>query len=884
MTDESLWRQQSGECPAPTPLAIAKPLPPSGGVTPRACFETTPTPALAETLRDFARQNNLDIPTLIQGAWALLLSRYSGEMEVAFWVQLAHTREPTLTCVTIRPKHAARAWLTALRADLAAARQQQVAPEHAVESLLVFGTPPAGKYADLSLFIAIDEALRLHIDYDAARFEATAIARLSGHLLTLLESLVTMPQAPLKTLPMLTVAERQQILDTWNATAADTGYRGQCIHRRFERQVAQTPDTVAAVYVEPGAPRQTLTYRELNARANQLARHLRALGVGPEVPVAMCVSRSTAMLVGMLGILKAGGAYVPIDPAYPPDRQAFMLADTQTPVLLTERALVDTLPSTQARIVCLDADWPAIAAHADTDLDGGAQGHNLAYIIYTSGSTGQPKGVEIAHQSVINLVEATRPVFGFNADDVWTVFHSYAFDFSVWELWTPLLCGSRLVIVPQSAVQSPAAFLELLRSERVTIVNQTPSALQRLVGLYDPANPLALRLICCGGEALPRALAQDVLAWNIPLWNFYGPTESTVWAACYPVTAPGDAPTVPIGRPLGNIRLYILDADMQPVPVGVPGELHIGGVGLARGYFNRPQLTAEKFVADPFSAERGARLYKTGDMARYLEDGAIEFVQRLDHQVKIRGYRVELGEIESALARHPAVREAVVIVRPGVDNAPRLIAYYTPADHPPTDSSTTRPSTPDYATTGLSTIDYPTTRLTTTELQDFLKRRLPAHMIPGVFVRLDALPLTPNGKIDRQRLPVPEVARPTLSTAYVAPRTEAETTLAQIWERALVVSPVGIYDNFFELGGDSLLALTIIAEARAAGLLITVQQLFEYQTVAALAAACPAQSLSPLPLVSPEDFPEVHLTRDEFEALLGELGDVIPSKEGVAGL
>ncbi len=862
MTDETLWRQQSGDYPAPTPLGISKALPHSGGATPRACYETAPTPELAAALRDFARQNDLDIPTLIQAAWALLLNRYSGEKDVVFGMLVAHTREPTLVRATIRPEQATRAWLAAQRADFAAARQQQDAPEQRpLESLLVFGTHPDGEHVETPLILAIDDALRLRIGYSTVRFEATAIARLAGHLLTLLESLVTLPELPLEALPMLTEIERQQMLVAWNDTATGTGYVGQCIHRRFERQVTQRPDTVAVVYAEPGQPRQTLTYRELNARANQLAHHLRALGVGPEVPAAMCVTRSTAMLVGMLGILKAGGAYVPIDPAYPLDRQAFMLADTQTPVLLTERALVDTLPPTQARVVCLDADWPVIAAHADADLEGGTQGHNLAYVIYTSGSTGQPKGVEIAHQSVINLVEATRPVFGFDADDVWTVFHSYAFDFSVWELWTPLLCGSRLVIVPQAAVQSPAMFLDLLRSEGVTVVNQTPSALQRLVDLYDAANPLSLRLICCGGEALPRALAQDVLAWNIPLWNFYGPTESTVWAACYPVTDPGDAPTVPIGRPLGNIRLYILDAAMQPVPVGVAGELHIGGVGLARGYFDRPQLTAEKFVADPFSAEPGARLYKTGDMARYLEDGAIEFVQRLDHQVKIRGYRVELGEIESALARHPAVREAVVIIRPGSDKTPHLIAYYTPA---PT--------------------DYPTTRPTTTELQDFLKQHLPAHMIPAAFVHLDALPLTPNGKIDRLRLPAPEVARPTLATAYVAPRTEAEAILAQIWERVLLVAQVGIHDNFFELGGDSLLALNIIAEARAAGLLITVQQLFEYQTIAALAAACPPQPLDPLPLVSPTDFPEVRLTQEEFEALLSELGDVIPSKEVVAGL
>ncbi|MBN2391818.1 MAG: amino acid adenylation domain-containing protein [Anaerolineae bacterium] len=827
--------------PAPTPLAIAKPRPLSGGVTPRAYYEVTPAPEFTTALHDRAQQNDLDVSTLIQGAWALLLSHYSGEADATFGMLVSHT--PILTHTTVQPEQEARAWLTALQANSTTTRQPE--PSH-LETLLVFGSHAKDAHAAIPFIITVDGDLRLRIDYDADRFETAAVARLADHLLTLLEGFVSTPELPLKSLPMLTKVERQQMLVAWNDTTTDTGYIGQCIHRRFERQAAQTPEAVAVVYAEPGKPRQTLTYGDLNARANQLAQHLQELGVGPEVPVAICVARSTVMLVGMLGILKAGGAYLPIDPAYPPDRQAFMLADTQTPVLLTESALVDALPSTQAHIICLDADWPAIAAHADTNLDDSAQGHNLAYVIYTSGSTGQPKGVEIAHQSVINLIEATRPVFGFNADDVWTVFHSYAFDFSVWEIWTPLLCGSRLVIVPQTVVQSPTAFLELLRAEHVTIVNQTPSALQRLVDLHDAADPLSLRLICCGGEAMPRALAQKVLAWDIPLWNFYGPTESTVWAACGQVTTAGDAPSVPVGQPLGNIRLYILDQALQPVPVGIPGELYISGVGLARGYFNRPQLTAEKFVPNPFSTEPGARLYKTGDAARYLENGDIEFLQRLDNQVKIRGFRVELGEIESALARHPAVRQAVAVVHPGTDGDPRLITYWTTSD----------PS-----------IDHPATG----ELQNFLKQRLPAYMIPGAFVHLDALPLTPNGKIDRRRLPAPDATRPTLTNAYVAPRTPTETTLAHIWETVLQTAPVGVHDNFFELGGDSLLALNIIAEARAAGLLLTVQHLFEYQTIAALSAATPARPLPP----SSTDFPDVDLTQEELEALLVELGDIL---------
>ncbi|MFN2108376.1 MAG: AMP-binding protein, partial [Anaerolineae bacterium] len=388
------------DLPAPTPLAIAKPRPHFGGATLRATYEVKATPELTTALNTFAQQNDLDFHVLIQGAWALLLSRYSGETDVAFGMLVSHT--PNLTHTTVHPEQEAYAWLTALQADSATARQPELSH---LETLLVFGTHAVDAHAAVPFIITADDALHLHIDYAADRFEATAVARLASHLLTLLESLVSTPELPLKFLPMLTEAERQQMLVAWNDTTTDTGYTGQCIHRRFERQAARTPEAIAVVYAEPGKSRQTLTYGGLNARANQVARHLRALSVGPEVPVAICVARSTTMLVGMLGILKAGGAYVPIDPAYPPDRQAFMLADTQTPVLLTESALIETLPPTQAQIVCLDADWPAIATHADRDLNDGAQGHNLAYVIYTSGSTGQPKGVAIAHQSVINLIE-----------------------------------------------------------------------------------------------------------------------------------------------------------------------------------------------------------------------------------------------------------------------------------------------------------------------------------------------------------------------------------------------------------------------------------------------------------------------------------------------
>jgi amino acid adenylation domain-containing protein len=444
---------------------------------------------------------------------------------------------------------------------------------------------------------------------------------------------------------------------------------------------------------------------------------------------------------------------------------------------------------------------------------------NLAYVIYTSGSTGRPKGVQICHRSVFRLLEATRPLFGFDEHDVWTVFHSYAFDFSVWEIWGALLQGGRLLVIPLHVAQSPAAFHDLLRSERVTILNQTPSAMRQLVEAIPKgpknADYWSLRLIICGGEAFPRDLASPSMEWGVSVWNFYGPTEATVWAAINPITSTGSkGESIPIGRPIADRRIYLLDDNLQPVPVGIPGELHIGGAGLARGYFKRPELTAERFIPDPFSNDPRARLYRTGDLARYLPDGNIEFLGRIDHQIKIRGFRVELGEVESVLGQHPSVRETVVTAFEESTHEKELVAYVLSKQEPAT---------------------------TTHELRRFLKEKLPDYMVPSAFVFLDSLPLTPNGKVDRGALPAPDRNRAALGQSYVAARTPIEEKLAKIWGEVLRLERVSIYDNFFDLGGHSLKATQVMSQLRDVFQAeMPLRNLFEHPTVAGLAESLEA--------------------------------------------
>jgi len=605
---------------------------------------------------------------------------------------------------------------------------------------------------------------------------------------------------------MLTAAERRQVLEEWNATAADYP-AGGCLHELFEAQAARTPDAAAVAF---GGER--LTYRELDERANRLAHHLRALGVGPEVLVGVCLERSLEMVVGLLGVLKAGGAYVPLDPAYPAERLAFMLADARAPILLTQAALVERVSASAARVVCLDSDWPAIARRPAAGLGRRAAPANLAYVIYTSGSTGRPKGVMNTHGGIVNRLLWMQEAYGLGPSDRVLQKTPFSFDVSVWEFFWPLLAGAELVVARSGGHRDPQYLAELIAGQEITTLHFVPAMLRSFLESGGARYCASVRRVFCSGEALPHDLLTHFFAQSAAeLHNLYGPTEAAVdvtYWACDPAYGAGK---VPIGRPIANARVYVLDRRLQPVPVGVAGELHIAGAGVARGYLGRPDLTAERFIPDPFAAEPGGRLYKTGDLVRYLADGNLEFLGRLDDQVKIRGFRVEPGEVEAALARHPAVREGAVAVREGAAGEKRLVAYLVPR----------QPSSPAVG-----------------EVWRALRRQLPEHMIPAAFVVLEALPLTPSGKIDRRALPAPDSARPELGAAYLAPRTPLEETLAEIWSRSLGLERVGIRDNFFELGGHSLLATRIVARIRQAlQIEVPLRTFFEAPSIAELSDA-----------------------------------------------
>jgi amino acid adenylation domain-containing protein len=672
---------------------------------------------------------------------------------------------------------------------------------------------------DLSLFmLEDDQGLRGRLVYNADLFDDTTIERMLGHLLTLLRGIVRAPDQHLSELPLLSEAERRQLLLEWNDTATEYP-RDRCVHELFEEQVERTPDTVAVVFED-----QQLTYRELNSRANQLARHLRVLGVGPEVLVGICVERSLEMVVGLLGILKAGGTYVPLDPSYPATRLKFILEDIQAPVLLTQERLVEGLPDKhEAEVVCLDADWPVIARKAEGNDTSRATADNLAYAIYTSGSTGQPKGVMIEHRALSSYVAAAIAAYEMTASDHVLQFASLSFDASVEEIFPTLACGGTLVLRTDRMVDSMQRFVRECTERAISVLDLPTAFWHELVLAFESeglALPPSVRLVIIGGE---KALAERVAQWHAHtaqtvrqarLINTYGPTEATVVATLCElrIGAGHDLVTrseVPIGRPLGNAHIYILDGSLNPLPIGVPGELHVGGPGLARGYINRPELTSERFIPDLFSDAPEARLYKTGDIARWRSDGNIEFLGRVDDQVKIRGFRVEPAEAEAVLGQHPALRGTAVLARMDASGDERLVAYLVPHRRPA-----------------------PTAR----ELRGYLKERLPEYMVPSAFVTLDSLPLTPNGKVNRRALPAPDPSGFRAENAYEEPRTPVEEALAGIWEEVLGLKRVGIHDDFFELGGHSLLAVRVVARLnRHFGVDLPLRTLFEHPTIAGLA-------------------------------------------------
>lgn len=648
------------------------------------------------------------------------------------------------------------------------------------------------------------EAIFGVLKYNTDLFNASTISRMAGHFQTLLEGIVANPQQTISELPLLTESERYQLLVEWNDTQADFP-QDKCIHQLFEKQVEKTPDAIAIVFED-----QQLTYRELNARANQLAHYLQTLGVKPETLVGICIERSLEMLIGLLGILKAGGAYVPLDPEYP-QRLTYMLEDARVLVLLAQQSLKPLLSKLKIPVVCLDTHWNIIYQERKENLISNVQSNNLAYVIYTSGSTGKPKGVQISHQSIVNFLTSMQQELELTHQDTLLAVTTICFDIAALELYLPLICGSRVVLASRALTTNGSQLWQTLVDSNITLMQATPATWQLLLASGWQSNP---RLkILCGGEALPKKLAAQLMDKGVSVYNLYGPTETTIWSTVCKVQSnqsnkQSHESSEFIGRPIANTKIYILDSNLQLVPIGVPGELHICGVGLARGYRNLPELTAEKFISNPFSDEPANRLYKTGDLARYHSDGSIEFLGRFDQQVKVRGFRIELGEIETVLAQHLNIVQTVVVAREDNLGDKRLVAYFIPIGE-------------QVPTAG--------------ELRRFLNKKLPEYMIPSVFIPLTAFPLTPNGKVNYLNLPAPESFRPQLETAYVMPQTEVEQIIATIWQQILQLENVGIYDNFFDLGGHSLLAVQMHSQLQATfGQKLLILDLFKYPTIHAL--------------------------------------------------
>jgi amino acid adenylation domain-containing protein len=710
-------------------------------------------------------------------------------------------------------------------------------PDHKLElpGLTLGIEAPGSGTAKFDLTLVIFEAgasLRAEVEYCSDLFEAGTITRMLGHFRTLLEGIVGDPDQRLSELPLLTEPERHQLLVEWNDTATDYP-RDSTLGELFDRQVELRPDATAVVFVH-----ERLTYRELDARANRLAHYLRARGVGLETRVALCLERSLDLVIAMLAIVKAGAAYLPLDPSHPPERLRFMLGDAQVGVLLTDgRQSARMPPGSVPTIVCLDAEHEAIGGASSEPLSSGVLAGDLAYVMYTSGSTGQPKGVAIPHRGIIRLVCGTDYVQLTSADRVAQV-SNVTFDVATWEIWGALLNGAALVVIAREVVLSPPDLAAEIRDRGITAIDVTTTLFNQLArdvpGVFQPVREVQL-----GGEAADPGSVREILANRPPerLINSYGPCECTTtatWHEVRQVTA--DAVTVPIGRPIANTRAYVLDPHLEPLPVGIPGELYLGGPGLARGYFNRPGLTAERFLPDPFApafgGEAGGRLYRTGDRVRWRADGTLEFLGRLDGQIKLRGHRIEPGEIEAALREHPAVREQIVVAREDAPGGKRLVAYVVPEGTAPGSD----------------------------ELRRFLQQRLPDYMVPSVFVVLEALPLSPNGKVDRRGLPAPGDARPELEQAFVPPGDAIEEVVAGIWATVLGVDRVGMHDNFFALGGHSLLATQVVSRILATlEVRLPLRTIFEAATVADLAALVTSARGSQTFLPAPAERAELEL-------------------------
>jgi len=863
-TDQAstFWKDYFESFRAPTPLVVDQKVSeieyPQGELWEILDSNTT------ALLRNIAETNQLTMNSVFMGCWAVLLHRYSGEEDVVFGATRACRKSAGteaadaiglyINTLPVRVKltddtpvlsvcsELRRDWLSFRsfeQTPLALIKSvSQIPPSQPLfESLLVFEkfkldtvvrslggswTARRVELHELTNFpvtlAAYDGAeLSLRMEFYRRRLADDAAKRMLGHLRTLLESFAAEPQSTVADLAMVSERERLELLRAVNPgvirpESSRLPLDGAAnLSRLFEERVKQTPDAIALT-----CDGKSLTYAELNRLANRLAHRLVSLGIGADSLVGLSLERTNYLVVAILAILKAGGAYLPIDLAYPAERLRFIIEDARAAVLVTEKKLASTLPKTDAELICIEE---CIGDHGpatfDQNLPAASELDNLAYVIYTSGTTGKPKGTLITHRNVVRLFSSTQHWFHFDQNDVWTLFHSTAFDFSVWEIWGALLYGGRLVVVPYLTSRSPESFYELLVREHVTVLNQTPSAFRQLITAEEAAPPqtFSLRYVIFGGEALEM---QSLKPWfdrhgdrQPQLVNMYGITETTVHVTYRPLSQRDlDSGSV-IGSPIPDLQLYILDSRKRPVPLGIAGEMYVGGAGLARGYLRHPDLTAQKFVADHLLLNPHGRLYRTGDLARLLPGNEIEYLGRIDDQVKIRGFRIELGEIEHVLRQLPEVREVCVTARENSPGSKQLVAYIV--------SSAAQPNL--------------------TELRECLKKKLPEYMVPAAFVFLPALPLTNNGKVDRKALPAPEPERPQLSDTFVGPRNTVEQKLSRIWSKVLRLERVGIDDNFFELGGDSILSIQVIANARREGLRLTPTQLFENQTIRELALA-----------------------------------------------
>lgn len=845
----AFWRRQfSGELPV-LEWPIDRPRPVTE--THRGAIQRfILTPDVVRSLREFAQREGASLYMTLLAGLAVLLSRYTGQEQIIFGSPTAvRTRtelervlgylvNPVALRIDLSGNPTFRELLGRVRGVVLDALQHADVPyprvvkeiqpkpdpsRNPLFQVMVSQQPllpqlPKGWSlqteevsnggSKMDLIIVIDdkgESISGPVTFNPDLFDVSTIGRMVGHWNTLLRAASMGPEEKISHLPILTEEEREQILFEWNDTHVD--YPDDvCLHELIERQAEETPEFTAVIFEQ-----QELSYRELNTRANQLAFHLQKLGVGADHLVGICMERSVEMVVALLGVLKAGGAYVPLDPEYPKDRLRMMLEDSRPSVLLTQQHLARNLPASSANVISLDTDWPRIAIEDGRNPSRVSGPANLSYVIYTSGSTGKPKGVLNTHAGIVNRLLWMQDAYRLTPVDRVLQKTPFSFDVSVWEFFWPLMTGACLVVARPSGHKDADYLVDLICQKQITTLHFVPSMLHAFLEVDGVEKCLSLKRVICSGEALPFHVQERFFARSqAELHNLYGPTEAAVdvtYSQCHRDTHDS---TVPIGRPISNVRIYILDRSLQPVPVGVPGELHIGGVALARGYLNRPELTAERFISDPITKNPGARLYKTGDLARYRSDGSIEYLGRIDEQVKLRGFRIELGEIESVLRDHRAVRDARVIVREDIPGDRRLTAYVL--------------------------LKGPVS-ITDTEILDSARKTLPTHMIPEI-VRLAELPLTPSGKLDRHALPAPNRERAFEDGTHGEPQDEIERLLSELWKDVLKVERVSIYDNFFDLGGNSLTAIQIVSRLQSClGVRLKPSEV-AYQSLGQLAVLC----------------------------------------------